>query len=149
MGGAKSAAPGSSKLVLAAKPAAPGPRKSSAGAKAAASSAGKSPSGEPNKGRKVPSPARAGEEGVRVADFNTDISVSDYLGGKFFLTNIKVHGLKWGNCLLSRLRWRPLRRRRRMGRRVFCRTRGPPFARAARYPRLPLLRKWRAPCPSS
>jgi hypothetical protein len=84
VGGAKSAAPSSSKLAPAAKPAAPGPRKSSAGAKAAASSAGKSPSGEPAKGRKVPSSARAGEEGARVADFDTDISVSDYLGGKFF-----------------------------------------------------------------
>jgi hypothetical protein len=28
--------------------------------------------------------ARASEEGARVADFDTDISVSDYLGGKFF-----------------------------------------------------------------
>eukprot|EP00267_Zea_mays_P054466 XP_020407705.1 damage suppressor protein-like [Zea mays] len=49
-GGAKSAAPSSSKPVPAAKPAAPGPSKSSAGAKAAASGAGKPPSGEPAKG---------------------------------------------------------------------------------------------------
>jgi hypothetical protein len=82
----------------------------------------------------VPSPVPAGEEGAHVADFDTDISVSDYLGGKF-LTNMMVQGLMWGNCLLSRLRWRPLRRRRRKGRRVFCGTRGPPSARAARYPR--------------
>jgi hypothetical protein len=83
-GGVKSAAPGSSKLAPAAKRAAPGPRMSLAGAKAGASGAGKSPSSEPAKGRKVPSPACAGEEGARVADFDTDISVSDYLGGKFF-----------------------------------------------------------------
>jgi hypothetical protein len=79
---------------------------------------GKSPSGEPAKGRKVPSPARAGEEGVHVADFDTDISVSDYLGGKcfwVFLTNIMVQGLKWGNYLLFRLWWWPLHRRRWMG----------------------------------
>jgi hypothetical protein len=48
-GGAKSAAPGSSKPPTAAKPAARGPSKSSAGAKAAASGAGKLPSAEPAK----------------------------------------------------------------------------------------------------
>jgi hypothetical protein len=87
-GGVKYAAPGSSKLAPAAKPAAPGAGKlapaAKPGTKAAASGAGKPPSGEPAKGRKVPSPARASEEGARVADFDTDISVLDYLGGKIF-----------------------------------------------------------------
>jgi hypothetical protein len=83
-GGAKSAAPGSSKLAPAAKSAAPGPRKSSAGAKAVASGAGKPPSGEPVKGRRLPSPPRTDEAAARVADFDTDICVGDYLGGKFF-----------------------------------------------------------------
>jgi hypothetical protein len=83
-GGVKSAAPGSSKLAPAAKPAAPGPRKSSAGAKAVASGAGKPPSGEPAKGRRLPSPPRTDEAAARVSDFDTDICVGDYLGGKFF-----------------------------------------------------------------
>jgi hypothetical protein len=83
-GGAKSAALGSSKPAPTAKPAALGPKKSSMGAKVASSSAGKPPSGEPIKGRRVPSPAHVDEVGARVADFDTDINVSDYLVGKFF-----------------------------------------------------------------
>ena len=80
-GGAKSAAPGSSKPPPAAKPAAPGPSKSSAGARAAASGAGKPPSTEPAKERRPPSPARTDMAAARVADFDTDICVGDYLVG--------------------------------------------------------------------
>jgi hypothetical protein len=84
--GAKSAAPGSSKPAPATKPAAPPPpSKSSASAKAAASGAGKPPLGEPVKGRRLPSPAHADEAATRVADFDTNICVGDYLVGKFFL----------------------------------------------------------------
>jgi hypothetical protein len=83
-GGAKSAAPGSSKPLPAAKPPAPGPSKSSTGAKAAASGAGKLPLAEPTKERRLPSPARADVAAARVADFDTDICVGDYLVGKFF-----------------------------------------------------------------
>jgi hypothetical protein len=83
-GGAKSAAPGSSKPLSVAKPAAPGPSKASAGAKAAASSVGKPPSGGPAKRRRLPSPARTDEAATRVADFDTDICVGDYFVGKFF-----------------------------------------------------------------
>jgi hypothetical protein len=84
-GGAKSAAPGSSKPPPAAKPAAPGPSKSSAGAWAAASGAGKLPSAEPVKERRPPLSARTDVAAARVADFDTDICVGDYLVGKFFL----------------------------------------------------------------
>jgi hypothetical protein len=83
-GGAKSAAPSSSKPPPAAKPAAPGPSKSSAGAKAAASSAGKLPLAEPTKERRLPSPARTDVVAAHVADFETDICVGDYLVGKVF-----------------------------------------------------------------
>jgi hypothetical protein len=84
-GGAKSAAPSSSKPAPTVKHAALGPKKSSTGAKAASSGAGKPPSGKLVKGQRVPSPARVDEVGARVADFDTDINVSDYLVGKFFL----------------------------------------------------------------
>jgi hypothetical protein len=80
----KSAAPGSSKPASAVKPAVLGPRKSSAGAKATASGMGKPPMGEPTKGRRLPSPSRTNEAAARVADFDTDICVGDYLVGKFF-----------------------------------------------------------------
>jgi hypothetical protein len=80
----KSAAPGSSKPAPAAKPPAPGPSKSMAVAKAAASGAGKPPSGEPAKGRRLPSSPRTDEAATRVADFDTDICVGDYLVGKYF-----------------------------------------------------------------
>jgi hypothetical protein len=83
-GGAKSAAPGSSKPPPAVKSAAPEPSKSSAGARAAASGAGKVPSAEPAKERRPPSPARTYVAAARVADFDTDIYVGDYLVGKFF-----------------------------------------------------------------
>ena len=79
----KFAAPGSSKPPSATKSAAPGPSKSSAGVKDAASGAGKLPSTEPAKERRLPSPARADVVAARVADFDTDIYVGDYLIGKF------------------------------------------------------------------
>jgi hypothetical protein len=88
-GGAKSVALGSSKPPPAAKLAAPGPSKSSAGAKAAASGAGKLPSAEPTKERRLPSSARTDVAATRVADFDTDICVGDYLVGKFFLTGTR------------------------------------------------------------
>jgi hypothetical protein len=84
-GGAKSAAPGSSKPPPATKPAAPGPSKSSAGAKVAASGAGKLPSAEPAKERRLPSPTRTDVAATRVADFDMDICMENYLVGKFFL----------------------------------------------------------------
>jgi hypothetical protein len=80
----KPVAPGSSKPLPAAKPAAPRPSKSSAGARAAASGAGKLPSAEPTKERRPPSPARTDVAVARVADFDTDICVGDYLVSKFF-----------------------------------------------------------------
>jgi hypothetical protein len=83
-GGAKSATPGSSKPPPAAKPAAPGPSKSSAGARADASSSGKLPSAEPAKERRPPSPACTDVAAARVADFDTDICVGDYLVGNVF-----------------------------------------------------------------
>jgi hypothetical protein len=88
-GGAKSAAPSSSKPPPAAKPAAPGPSKSSVGAMAAASGAGKLPSAKPVKERRLPSPARTDVVAVRVADIDMDICVGDYLVGKFFLTGTR------------------------------------------------------------
>jgi hypothetical protein len=151
---AKSAAPGSSKPLPTAKPAAPGPSKASAGAKAAACGAGKPPSGVPAKGRRLPSLARTDEAAARVADLTrTFVSGIIFLVSFFCktrsLTIIMVQGRMRGNWLLSRLRWRPLRQRRWMGRRVPCGTRGPPSARAARFCRLLPLRTWRAPCPSN
>jgi hypothetical protein len=83
-GGAKSVAPGSSKPPPAMKPVAPGPSKSSAGARAAASGAGKLPSAEPAKERRPSSSVRTDMAAARVADFDTDICVRDYLVGKFF-----------------------------------------------------------------
>jgi hypothetical protein len=83
-GGTKSAAPGSSKPPPAVKPAALGTSKSSTGARAAASGAGKLPSTEPAKERRPPSPARTDVATARVADFDMDICVGDYLIGKFF-----------------------------------------------------------------
>jgi hypothetical protein len=88
-GGAKSAAPGGSKPPLVAKPTAPGPSRSSAGAKAATSGAGKLPSGEPTKEQRLPSSAHTDVAAGRVADFDTDNCVGDYLVGKFFLTGTR------------------------------------------------------------
>jgi hypothetical protein len=79
----KSAAPGSSKPLLATKPATLGHSKVSAIMKAAATGASKPPPGGPVKGWRLPSPARTGGVAARVADFDTDISVVDYFVGKF------------------------------------------------------------------
>jgi hypothetical protein len=53
--------------------------------------------------RELPSP------GKRLADFGTDISMDDYLVGKFFLTGDTLQGRAKGNLLSSRLRWQPWR----------------------------------------
>jgi hypothetical protein len=83
-GGTKSAAPGGSKPPPVAKPTAPRPSRSLADAKATTSGAGKLPSGEPAKERRLPSQAHTDVAAARVADFDTDICVGDYLVGKFF-----------------------------------------------------------------
>jgi hypothetical protein len=53
--------------------------------------------------RELPSP------GKRVVDFGTNISVDDYLVGKFFffLTGDTLQDRARGNLLLFRLQWRP------------------------------------------
>jgi hypothetical protein len=98
-GGTKTAAPGSGKPPSATKLAAPGPSKSSVGARVAASSAGKPPSAEPAKERRPPSPARTDVVATRVADFDTDICVGDYLVGKFFFE--RGLGLKQDHGVVS------------------------------------------------
>jgi hypothetical protein len=105
-GSAKAAASDSSKSVAPAKAAAPGPSKASASAKAAASCEGRPPLGEPTKGQELPTPGR------HVADFGMNISVEDYLVGKFFLTEDMLQGRVRDSWLLSRLRWQRLRHRR-------------------------------------
>jgi hypothetical protein len=75
-GSAKATASGSSKMVPAAKTATPGHGKAPASTKAAASGGSKPPPGGVVKGRRPLSPARS------IADFDTDISVNDYLVGK-------------------------------------------------------------------
>jgi hypothetical protein len=96
-GGAKSAAPGSSKPPPAAKPAVPGPSKSSAGSRAAASGVGKLPSAEPAKERRSPLPVRTDEAATGGADFDTDICVDDYLVGEFFLEWVFEQGYGAGS----------------------------------------------------
>jgi hypothetical protein len=76
-GSAKAAASGSGKPVPTAKLAAPGASKASTGEKAVAAGGTKPPPGGP-------SPAKLPLPGKRVADFGTNISVEDYLGGKDF-----------------------------------------------------------------
>jgi hypothetical protein len=76
-GSAKAAASVSGKLVPAAKTAAPGGSKASTGEKAVADVRTKPLPGGP-------SPAKLPPPGKRVADFGTNMSVEDYLGGKFF-----------------------------------------------------------------
>jgi hypothetical protein len=88
-GGAKSAAPGSSKPLSAAKPTAPELSKSTAGARAAVAGAGKLPSAEAAKERRPPAPARVDLAAGRVADFDADICVGDYLVGKFFMAGTR------------------------------------------------------------
>jgi hypothetical protein len=110
-GSTKAAASGSSKPVPAAKHAAPGADKASTSEKAASAGGTKPPPGGPSSA-KLPSP------GKRVADFGTNISVEDYLVGKylyiyiFFLTRGMLQGRARDNWLLSRLRWQPPRHRR-------------------------------------
>jgi hypothetical protein len=98
---AKATAPDGSQPTLAAKPAAPGSSKVPEGVKAAGAGGTKSASVGATKARELPSP------GKRVADFGTDISVDDYLVGKFFLTGDTLQDRARGNLLLFRLRWRP------------------------------------------
>jgi hypothetical protein len=105
-GSAKATASGSSKPVPPAKVVAPGPSKASVSAKAAASGGGRPPLGGPTKGQELPSLGR------RVADFGTNISVEDYLVGKFFLTGDMLQGRVRDSWLLSHVRWQPLRHRR-------------------------------------
>jgi hypothetical protein len=59
--------------------------------------------------RELPSP------GKRVADFDTNISVDDYLIGKFFLIGGALQVRARGKWLLSRLRWQPRRQPRWLG----------------------------------
>jgi hypothetical protein len=75
-GSVKAAASGSGKPVPAAKPAALGASKASTGEKATAVGGTKPPRGGP-------SPAKLPPLGKRVADFGTNISVEDYLVGKY------------------------------------------------------------------
>jgi hypothetical protein len=151
--GAKSIAPGSSKPPPAAKPAVPGPNKSSAGPRAAASGVGKPPSAEPTKERRPPSPVHTDKAAAGGADFDTDICVDDYLVGEFFwiamMDKVMVQGRMRGSWLLSRVRWRPLRLRRQVERRVLHMTHGPNSALAVRFHRPPPQGTWRALCPSS
>jgi hypothetical protein len=77
-GAAKATAPGGSQPTLVAKPAAPGSSKVPESAKAAGAGGTKSAPDGAAKVRELPSP------GKRVADFSTNISVDDYLVGKFF-----------------------------------------------------------------
>jgi hypothetical protein len=93
-GSAKGAASGSSKPVPPAKVAAPGPSKASASVKAAASGGGRPPPGGPTKGQELPSPGR------HVADFGTNISVEDYLVGKFFFDRRYVAGSSEGQLVV-------------------------------------------------
>jgi hypothetical protein len=100
-GTAKATAPGGSQPTLAAKPAAPGSSKVPESTKAAGAGGTKSASAGAAEARELPSP------GKRVADFGTNISVDDYLVGKFFLTGDTLQDRARGNSLLFRLRWRP------------------------------------------
>ena len=77
------------------------------------------------------------------------ISLISFFNGDKVLNKIMVQGRMRGSWLLSRLRWWPLRRRRRLVQRVIRRTRGPLSARAAQFRRPPPLRTWQAPCPGS
>jgi hypothetical protein len=77
-GTAKATAPGGSQPTLAAKPAAPGSSKVPESVKAAGAGGTMSAPDGATKAQELPSP------GKRVADFGTNISVDDYLVGKFF-----------------------------------------------------------------
>jgi hypothetical protein len=92
-GSAKAAASGSGKLVPTAKTAAPGGSKASTGEKDAAAGGTKPLPGGP-------SPAKLPPPGKRVADFGTNISVEDYLGGKFFFDRRRVAGSGEGQLVV-------------------------------------------------
>src|SRR5690348_2939312 len=83
-GTAKATAPGGNQPTLATKPAAPGSSKVPESVKAPGAGGTKSAPDRATKARELPSP------GKRVADFDTNISVDDYLVGKFFLTGDKL-----------------------------------------------------------
>jgi hypothetical protein len=100
-GTAKATVPGGSQPTLAAKSAAPGSSKVPESVKAVGAGGTKSASDGAAKVLELPSP------GKRVADFGTNISVDDYLVGKFFLTGDTLQDRARGNLLLFRLRWRP------------------------------------------
>jgi hypothetical protein len=87
-GSAMAAAAGGSQPVPAAKPATPGHGKAAASTKAAAPGGSKPPPGGVVKGRKLLSPARC------IADFDTDISVDDYLVGKLKLLLLLFRSMK-------------------------------------------------------
>jgi hypothetical protein len=100
-GTAKATVPGGSQPTLAAKPVAPGSSKVPESVKAAGAGRTKSAPAGAAKARELPSP------GKRVVDFGTNISVDDYLVGKFFLTGDTLQDRARGYLLLFRLRWRP------------------------------------------
>jgi hypothetical protein len=100
-GTAKATVLGGSQPTLAAKSAAPGSGKVPESVKAAGAGETKSAPDGATKVRELPSP------GKRVADFDTNISVDDYLVGKFFLTGDTLQDRARGNLLLFRLWWRP------------------------------------------
>jgi hypothetical protein len=100
-GTAKATVPGGSQPALAAKPAAPRSSKVPESVKAAGTGGTRSASDGAAKVRELPS------SGKRVADFGTNISVDDYLVGRFFLTGDTLQDRARGNLLLFRLRWRP------------------------------------------
>jgi hypothetical protein len=77
-GTAKATAPGGSQPTLTAKPAAPRSSKVPESTKAAGAGGTKSASAGAAKARELPSPRK------HVVDFDTNISVDDYLVGKFF-----------------------------------------------------------------
>jgi hypothetical protein len=108
-GSAKAAVPGGSQPSLATKLAAPGSSKLPESTKAAGAGGTKSAPEGAAKVREQPLP------GKRVADFGTNISVDDYLVGKFFLTGDTLQGRAKGNLLPSRLRWQPRRLPRFLG----------------------------------
>jgi hypothetical protein len=110
-GSAKAAVPGGSQPMLAVKPAAPRSSKVPESTKAVGAGGTKSALDGAAKVRELPSP------GKRVTDFGTNISVDDYLVGKFsfFLTGDTLQGRARGNWLLSCLRWQPRRQPRCFG----------------------------------
>jgi hypothetical protein len=138
-GTVKATVPGGSQPTLAAKPAAPGSSKVPESVKAVGAGGTKSAPNGAAKVQELPSP------GKHVADFSTNISVDDYLVGKyiyilFFLTGDTLQGRARGNLLLSRLRWQPRRLPQCLGRRVAL------SALAARFRRLLPSRTKRALC---